>query len=447
MKGLFSFLMRKTAMLKFNDMGLLEGLVHNLLSLGHQSPTPIQSKAIPAILGGHDLLGIAQTGTGKTGAFLIPIIQRLKQHSSLRKKGEPRVLILGPTRELCAQINSVIEHYSKNLNIKSCAIFGGVSQTTQVEQLREGVDIVVATPGRLLDLLQQKQLRITNIEIFVMDEADRMLDMGFIDDIQLIIEGMPQKRQNLLFSATMPIEMESLAQNVLIHPQRIEVTSASSIPLKMQERLIFCKADHKFQLLKKILKEEKIERGLIFANTMIVAEKIVEYLALNRMASKTFHGDLKQNERERSLKLFKEGSIKFLVATDMASRGIDIESITHVINFDIPSDPENYIHRIGRTARSGKEGMAISFCDDLEKGRLQRIEEKIQLRLKSEKFEGKSETVHLKLTGVRKKTRPTPGKSQEKTAYLDHSKRQTILKEGEKRTHPGFKNNKKKKGK
>jgi ATP-dependent RNA helicase RhlE len=445
--GLFVILVRKLAMLKFTKFALQDEVIQNLTSAGHIRPTDIQSKAIPLILEGQDLIGIAQTGTGKTAAFVLPIIQRLLLQPSPRKKGSPRVLILAPTRELCSQIQSVIELYGKNLPVKSCAIFGGVQQSTQVEQLRQGVDIMVATPGRLLDLIQQKQLRLSSIEIFVMDEADRMLDMGFIDDIEILMEGMPQQKQTLLFSATMPLEIESLAQKILITPNRVEVTSVSVVPAKIQEKLIYCKKDHKFQLLKKILKDEKIERGLIFANTMIVAEKIVEYLALNRMASKTFHGDLKQNERERALKLFKEGSIKFLVATDMASRGIDVEDITHIINFDIPLTPETYIHRIGRSARSGKEGMAISFCDDLEKPKLQKIEEKTQQKFKSEKFEGKSDSVHLKLTGVRKKTKPTPGKSQEKTAYLDHSKRQTILKEGEKRTHPGFKNNKKKKGK
>jgi ATP-dependent RNA helicase RhlE len=440
-------LMRESYMSNFHDLALKNELVHNLTELGHIRPTPIQSLAIPLILSGSDLLGIAQTGTGKTGAFSLPILQHLLLKPKSLAKGTPRVLILIPTRELCLQVTAVIEAYAKNLPLSACAIFGGVEQTEQVRQLREGVDVVVATPGRLLDLIEQKQIRLSEVEVFVLDEADRMLDMGFIDEIKQISTLLPVARQNMLFSATMPIEIENLAAKVLRDPKKVQVAPAATVADKIQQRFILCSRDNKFQLLKKIIKEEKIERVLVFTKTKTTADYVVEYLAQNRTASKTFHSDMKQPERERALNLFKEGSIKVLVATDMASRGLDIEGISHVINFDLPLNPETYVHRIGRTARSGKDGIAISFCDDSEKGILTKIEQTIQLKIKTETFEGKSERLNLKATGLRKVTAPTPGKSQEKTAYLDHSKRQAPLKEGEKRVHPGFRNNTKKKRK
>jgi len=268
--------------------------------------------------------------------------------------------------------------------------------------------------------------------------------MGFIDDIREIIRLLPSQKQTMFFSATMPEEIEKLADHILKHPKKVSATRASTVADKIEQKLIFCKNADKFQLLKKILKEENVDRVLVFTRTKVTADNIVEYLAQNRRASKTFHGDMKQPERERALHLFKEGSIKILIATDMAARGIDVEGISHVINFDLPINPESYVHRIGRTARSGKAGVAISFCDDTEKGILSKIQQTIQMIIKSEKFEGKREHLKLKSTGLRKVTPPTPGRSQEKTAYLDHSKRQAPLKEGEKRVHPGFRNQKKK---
>ncbi len=430
----------------FNDLALNHELLSNLTQLGYETPTPIQSNAIPLILLGHDLMGIAQTGTGKTGAFCIPVLELLVRNPLPKKKAEPRVLILTPTRELCLQISGVISSYTQNLKIRNTAVFGGVKQTGQVNELDQGVEILVATPGRLLDLLEQKLLKLSSIEIFIMDEADRMLDMGFIDDIKNIYGRIPSKKQTMLFSATMPKAIENLASNILKNPRKVEVSPASSVAPNIDQKLIYCKNQDKFQLLRKIIKEEAIERVLVFTRTKITAENVVEYLALNRMASKAFHSDMKQAERERALLLFKNGSMKVLVATDIASRGIDIDGISHVINFDLPREAENYVHRIGRTARSGQEGIAISFCDESEVGSLEKIQQKIQTYLPSEKFEGKSEQVKFN-AGGRKVTAPTPGKSQEKTAYLDHSKRQPRLKEGEKLVHPGFRNNKKKKRK
>ncbi len=431
-------------MSEFTTFSFSKELLQNIAEAGYSSPTPIQSLAIPLILQGNDLLGMAQTGTGKTGAFALPILQRLLERPRPLIKSLPRVLIVTPTRELCLQVQSVVETFSQNLEVKSFAIFGGVEQEEQVKRLRLGLDIVVATPGRLLDLIQQKQLKLESVEIFVLDEADRMLEMGFIDDIQELIRLLPAQKQSLFFSATMPPEIEQLADRILKHPKKVSATKASTVADKIEQKLIYCKNADKFQLLKKILKEDEVDRVLVFTKTKIIADSVVEYLAQNRTAAKTFHGDMKQAERERALHLFKEGSIKVLIATDMAARGIDIEGITHVINFDLPLNAESYVHRIGRTARSGKAGVAISFCDDTEKGILSKIQQTIQMIIKSEKFEGKREVLKFKATGLRKVTPPTPGKSQEKTAYLDHSKRQAPLKEGEKRVHPGFRNQKKK---
>jgi ATP-dependent RNA helicase RhlE len=434
-------------MSEFTDLGLKEELVQNLAIARFVHPTPIQVLAIPHLLNGSDLIGISQTGTGKTGAFSIPIIHHLIKNNSVTRKAEPRALIIAPTRELCSQIQEVIALCSKNLKIRTCVLFGGVEQSHQVQQLQEGVEIVIATPGRLMDLLDQKLIRLAKVEMFVLDEADRMLDMGFIDDIRYILEYLPNTKQSMLFSATLPQVIEQLTASLLKDPKRIEISLGRVIPKKLQERLIYCKKADKFQLLKNIIKEEKTGHFLVFTKTKSNSENIVQYLALNRTASKAFHGDMKQVERERALTLFKEGSIRVLVATDMAARGIDIDCITHVINFDLPLGAETYIHRIGRTARAGKEGIAISFCDDEEKGMIQKIQDLTKVDLKAESFEGKKEILKLKLTGTKKITPPTPGKSQEKTAYLDHSKRQKPLKDGEKRVHPGLRNQKKKKRK
>lgn len=428
-------------MTAFKEFPLSTGLIQNLEDSGFEVATPIQEKAIPLVLKGSDLLAIAQTGTGKTAAFSIPLIQQLLSKPPLDKT-EIRSLIIAPTRELCVQVHSVISHLTKGLSLKSCALFGGVDQAEQVKQLREKVDIVVATPGRLLDLHEQKLLKLSTVELLVLDEADKMLGMGFMEEILEIISKLPQKKQSLLFSATMPASIESFAMKVLKNPEKVEVTPVASTPQKLEQKLIYCHENHKFQLLKKIIKESSVSKILVFTRTKEMANKVVDYLAQNRVASKTFHSDMKQAERERALGLFKDGSMKVLVATDIASRGIDVEGISHVINFELPLDPESYVHRIGRTARSSKTGIALSFCDDGEKGLLQRIETLLGVKLKSEKFEGKKEVIKFKPS--RKITPPTPGKSQEPSSYLDHSKRQKPLKVGEKPTHPGFRKTKKK---
>lgn len=427
----------------FSDLPLKLELIQNLTASGFFTPTLVQTLAIPHVLEGSDLIALAQTGTGKTGAFLIPIIHRLLENPRVVRKGEPIVLILVPTRELCQQILKSVKIFSKDFKIKSCALYGGVDQAIQVSELQEGPEIVVATPGRLLDLLSQKLIRLLKVDTFVLDEADRMLDLGFREDIDAIQEFLPPDKQSLLFSATMNSAIEALAAKILKHPRKVSASPEGSVPKKIQEKFIICAASHKLQLLKKIIKEERDGHFLVFTRTKTTSENIVQYLAYHRTASKTFHGDLKQPERERALQLFKEGSIRVLVATDMASRGLDVEGITHVINFELPLAAETYVHRIGRTGRAGEEGVAVSFCDESERELLQKIKDLTKASYKTEKFEGKKEVLGIKLTGAKKVTAPTPGKSQEKTAYLDHSKRQKPLNEGEKRVHPGLKNKKK----
>ena len=431
-------------MLTFNNLPLMEALKHNIQAAGYSSPTDIQAEAIPPLLEGKDLLGIAQTGTGKTAAFCLPIIQKLLSKPEKRSIGSPRALILAPTRELCSQIVESIEVYSKDLDVKACAIFGGVVQKDQVAVIKGGVDIVVATPGRLLDLIEQRILRISVIEFFVIDEADRMLDMGFIEDIDKIKDMIPDKRQTMLFSATMPASITRLANGLLRFPVKVQITPPGATVDKIEQKVIFCRTPHKFQLLKKILKEEP-GLTLVFTTSKVNADQVVEYLLQNRIATGAVHADKKQNDRERHLVNFREKIIRVLVATDIASRGIDIEGVTHVINFDLPLSPETYVHRIGRTGRAGKVGKAITFCDETEMHLLEKIQRSLKQEIPSENFEGKFEELNLRASMAKRKRAPTPGKSQEKTAYLDHSKRQRIPEEGssKKRIHPGFKKTKK----
>lgn len=401
------------------------------------------------VLTGQDLLAIAQTGTGKTAAFSLPILQHLMTNKTGTDSIIPKALILAPTRELASQIHSTLDGYANGLGLKTCAVFGGTGQADQVRILKHGVDILVATPGRLLDLIKQGHIRLGKIEILVLDEADRMLDMGFSEEIDEVISHVPKKRQTILFSATMPDSVAQFAYNILTKPKRIQLTPKTITVEKITQKVIFCRKVDKFQLLKKILKESETELVIIFTKTKNMADKVKEYLMHNRIAATVFHGDKDQKDRERALNNFKVGSFKILIATDIAARGIDIQGISHVVNFEFPMEAESYVHRIGRTARAGKEGSAISFCDDNEKGMLEKIEQLIRLKIPSEKYQGVPEAagIWLQEGSIRKVTAPTPGKSQEKTAYLDHSKRRKILAEGEAKpkSHPGFKNQKKKK--
>lgn len=373
-------------MLKFTDFPLDPIIIKNLEKMGYENPTPIQAQALPILLKGHDLLGIAQTGTGKTASFSLPIIQYLSENRKPKLPGKPRVLILAPTRELASQIKDNIQEYSVDVLLKTAVIFGGVGQTSQVNTLRGGVDILVATPGRLLDLMNQGHISLSNVEIFVLDEADRMLDMGFIHDIKKIVPKIPANRQTLLFSATMPKTIEGLARDLLRNPQKVEVTPPSTTVERIAQKVIYCDRGTKNSLLEKVMKEEQMDLVLIFSRTKHGANRISEYLQKNKIPSAAIHGNKSQNNRETALANFKSGKIKFLVATDIAARGIDVDGVSHVINFDVPVDAESYVHRIGRTARAGREGIAITFCDDSEKDALKRIEKLIKYIIPKENY-------------------------------------------------------------
>jgi ATP-dependent RNA helicase RhlE len=427
-------------MLSFNELPLIPGLLKNLETLGYSKPTAIQAEAIPLLLEGHDLLGIAQTGTGKTAAFCLPIINKLLSDP---QNNVVRVLVLAPTRELATQIQTSFENYGKDLGIKSIAVYGGVSQHPQVKAIKEGVDIIVATPGRLLDIMNQGNLRFHKIQMLVLDEADRMLDMGFQEDIDKIMESLPKKKQCMFFSATMPQQVLGLARKILYRPKRVEVSPNSSTVVQVNQKVILCKREDKFQVLRKILKEEERELVVVFTKTKNSADKVKEYLRFHRIPATVYHGDKSQDDREMALSNFKNGNLKILIATDIAARGIDIQGVSHVINFELPMEAESYVHRIGRTARAGKDGVAITLCDNSELPILDRIEVLIQKRLPVETFTGAPEASgkwHQE-GSVRVVKKPTPGISQEKTGYLDHSKRQAP---NAAKSHPGFKKKKKK---
>lgn len=428
-------------MLKFSDLSLITPLLENLTKLEYELPTDIQARAIPIVLEGRDILAIAQTGTGKTAAFCLPILQKLKLDA--HSKGV-RALVLAPTRELATQIHESFENYGKGLGITSLAIFGGVDQNPQVQSLRSGAMIVVATPGRLLDLMEQGVLRLGKVEVLVLDEADRMLDMGFYDDIMKIIDALPVERQSLFFSATMPSPVIKLSRSILSDPIKVEVTQQSSTTPLITQKVIYCKREDKFQLLRKILGGDKKELVVVFTKTKNTADKVKEYLRAHKIASAIFHGDISQVERERSLSNFKAGSPKILIATDMASRGLDVDNVAHVINFELPLEAASYIHRIGRTARAGKSGLATSFCEESEKPLLDRIQRLLSMILPHESFKATPEAsgTWLETGSIRKVKAPTPGVSQEKLNYLDHSKRKKVVVA---KNHPGFRSKYKKK--
>lgn len=378
-------------MLKFTDLKLKSQILTNVEKAGYSAPTPIQAESIPSLLEGGDLLGIAQTGTGKTAAFTLPMLERLSPRDFSLTPCAPRALILAPTRELASQIKESLDKYGEGLKLKYAVIFGGVGQSAQVNALRGGLDILVATPGRLLDLMNQGHCKLNLVEIFVLDEADRMLDMGFINDIRKILPKLPAKKQTLLFSATMPKEIAELASKILHQPKRVEVTPQSTTVEKIEQRIIHCKKADKYQLLRKIISEESTNLTLVFTRTKHGANKVVDYLNHYQIPCAAIHGNKSQTARETALENFKLGKIKVLVATDIASRGIDVKGVTHVINYDLPMEPEAYVHRIGRTARAGEEGDAISFCDETERDTLRKIEKIIGLKLPSENYLGTPE--------------------------------------------------------
>jgi ATP-dependent RNA helicase RhlE len=365
------------SILKFSDLKLIEPLQQAVRETGYETPTPIQLAAIPPLLEGRDILGCAQTGTGKTAAFALPILQRLAQTPRKIDHRQTRSLILTPTRELAIQIHESFLTYGKHLKLKSTVIFGGVGQSPQVKSLVNGVDILIATPGRLLDLIQQRHLKLNQLEIFVLDEADRMLDMGFINDIRKVIAMLPAKRHNLFFSATMPPEIQKLSSHLLVDPVRVEVTPIASTAEKIQQTVMYVDRNRKSDLLRHVLQDPSLKRVIVFTRTKHGANKVVEVLDRNRISSAAIHGNKSQSARQRALESFRAGHIRVLVATDIAARGIDIDGITHVINYEIPNIAESYVHRIGRTARAGAEGIAISFSDSEERAFMRDIEKLI----------------------------------------------------------------------
>lgn len=366
----------------FDDLQLIHPILSALKSEGYTNPTPIQEKAIPLVLEGRDLLGCAQTGTGKTAAFAIPIIQLLDKNPSKSGRRAIRSLILTPTRELAIQIGESFENYGKHTPLKYHVIFGGVNQHGQVQALKRGLDVLVATPGRLLDLMGQGFITLKDIEFFVLDEADRMLDMGFVHDVKRVIKELPHKRQSLFFSATMPPAIVELSNTILTNPAKVEVTPVSSTAEKINQAVYFVDKGNKTKLLIDVIKENEMDRVLVFTRTKHGADKVVRWLSKSGIHAQAIHGNKSQNARQNALNNFKDGVTRALIATDIAARGIDIDDLAFVINYELPNIPESYVHRIGRTGRAGADGIAISFCDAIEKEYLSDIEKLIGKKIR-----------------------------------------------------------------
>ena len=365
----------------FADLQLCEPILRALQQENYSHPTPIQAATIPHLLAGRDLLGCAQTGTGKTAAFALPILQKLELEPRAVVSKSPRVLVLSPTRELASQIADSFATYGRHIRFRQAVIFGGVGQSPQVRAMTRGVHSVIATPGRLLDLMQQGFVRLDRLEVFVLDEADRMLDMGFLPALQQIISQLPEKRQSLFFTATLPRNIAELAGSLLRKPERVEVTPPSTTVERIAQQVLFVDRNQKRIVLREVLRRPEVKRTLIFARTKRGANDLAQQLCETGIQSDAIHGNKSQSAREKALHGFRVGRVKVLVATDLAARGIDVDGITHVINFDLPDEPESYVHRIGRTARAGAEGVALSFCDDTERSTLRAIERLIQLNI------------------------------------------------------------------
>ena len=366
--------------MQFEDLTLDDDLVRAVRAAGYTVPTPIQARAIPHVLEGRDVLGCAQTGTGKTAAFALPILQRLGRVPPPRGQRPVRVLVLSPTRELAAQIGDFFASYGRHTSLTATVIFGGVGQEAQTRALRQGVDILVATPGRLLDLMGQGFVRMDRLEVLVLDEADRMLDMGFIHDVRRIIAALPRQRQTLFFSATLPRDIQDLARDILRDPVRVEVTPAATTLETTRQEVYLVEKPDKRALLAHLLEDPAITRALVFTRTKHGADRLVRYLGRHGQAE-AIHGNKSQNARERALANFKRGTTRALIATDIAARGLDVDAVSHVINFDLPNEPEVYVHRIGRTGRAGASGIALSFCDLDEREYLADIERLIRMPL------------------------------------------------------------------
>ncbi len=373
--------MKEQTLSPFLDLGLAEPITRALAEESYETPTPIQAQTIPQVLAGRDVVGIAQTGTGKTAAFALPILNHLANRLQRPERKSCRVLVLSPTRELSGQIVDSFKTYGRHLKVTVCLAIGGVPLGRQIRALSNGCDVLVATPGRLLDLVNSKALTLDKVEVLVLDEADRMLDMGFIHDIRRIVAKLPAQRQTLFFSATMARETEDLGRLMLRDPARVAVTPQASTAERVSQRVVHVEKSGKAALLADILKTEPIDRAIVFTRTKHGADRVVRQLGQQGLAAEAIHGNKSQGQRERALAAFRDGKIRTLIATDIAARGIDVDGITHVINYDLPNVPESYVHRIGRTARAGAEGFAISFCDHEERAYLRDIEKLIRMAL------------------------------------------------------------------
>jgi ATP-dependent RNA helicase RhlE len=376
---------------RFSDLGLATPILEALAAEGYESPTPIQAQAIPYVLAGRDLLGIAQTGTGKTAAFACPILHRLAAQRRPAARRGCRTLVLSPTRELASQIADSFRAYGRNLGLSTTVVFGGVNQGPQVRALANGIDVLVATPGRLMDLIGQNAARLDAVEVLVLDEADQMLDMGFIHAIRKLVRLLPKQRQNLFFSATMPQEIGTLAGELLRDPAKVAVAPVATTVERVEQRVIHVDANAKRNAIVDLLRDASISRTLVFTRTKHGADKLVRHLEGSGIAAAAIHGNKSQSQRERALAAFREGRSRILVATDIAARGIDVDAVSHVINYDLPNIPESYVHRIGRTARAGAAGIAISLCAPEERAYLRDIEKLIRFTLPATGFAGASE--------------------------------------------------------
>lgn len=443
-------------MSEFKELNLNSDLLAAIEAKGYKSPTPIQAQAVPPLLKGKDLLGIAQTGTGKTAAFAWPIINKLAKDKTKARPKNMRVLILTPTRELASQICENFRTYSTGSKVFAGVIFGGVGKQGQVTMMKKGCDILIATPGRLLDLMNEGHVKFDQLDTFVLDEADRMLDMGFIHDIKKIIARLPEKRQTMLFSATMPKTISGLAESLLKKPVKVEVTPESSTVEKIKQSVLMVAKKDKFSLLKDIFQDKSIKKALVFSRTKHGADRIVKELNREGSDSVAIHGNKSQGARERAIKDFKSGKCRVLVASDIAARGIDIDGVTHVINYNLPEDAESYVHRIGRTARAGREGVSISFCDPTEVRHLKNIEKFIKIKIPvdtdhdyhvvhtkadielQEKLKKEAKEKHLasrkKTTSKpKKKSKPKPQGKPKKAAPQGAKKKKKPIKRGSRR--------------
>ncbi|HEY1752770.1 MAG TPA: DEAD/DEAH box helicase [Caulobacteraceae bacterium] len=372
-------------MTQFSDFGLASGLLAALKTEGYEQPTPIQAQAIPAVMAGRDLLGVAQTGTGKTAAFALPILDRLARERRPAGPKGCRVLVLAPTRELAQQIADSFRTYGARSGVTVAVVVGGVKYGAQIRSLAGGVDVLVATPGRLLDHLGQRTLRLDAVEVFVLDEADQMLDLGFLEPIRKVVRALPKQRQNLFFSATMPKAIATLAGEILHDPAEVRVTPQATTVERVAQKVIHVKADQKRDVLLDLLGHRDVSRAIVFTRTKRGADRLAKFIEAGGVEVAAIHGDKSQGQRERALAAFKTGRVTALIATDIAARGIDVEAVSHVFNFELPNVPEAYVHRIGRTARAGAEGVAVTLCDPAEIGLLRDIEKLTRLSIP---FEG-----------------------------------------------------------